>query len=150
MVEYLISMKAKYRSIIRELQSHARVGLKEISLRHDIPISTVHAIIQTIMPRFIIKYITLIDYPALGYHGQASIVIKAGQGRYQDMKEFLLGCSCINSLQGVNNGYHFLVEIVMRNQKDVHDILDDLERRFKATCKIFWILEDIKREEIKI
>jgi len=143
-------MKRKYLRIIKELRDDARIGLKEISQKHDIPISSVHAIIQNIMPRFIDRYVTLIDYPELGFHGQAHVIIKAGQGRYQDLKDFLGSCRCINSFQSINNGYHFMLELMMPSQKDVHDLLEDMEKMFRIKNKIFWVLEDIKREKMEI
>jgi len=143
-------MKRKYLNIIIELREDARIGLKEISQKLNIPISSVHAIIQNIMPRYIQKYITLIDYPHIGLHGQAHVVLKAGRGKYQDLKEFLIRCKNLNSLQSVNNGYNFMIEIVMDSQKEVYDFIDDMEKLFRIKSKIYWMLEDIKREKMVI
>lgn len=139
-------MDKKHLLVLNDLRVNARERLRILSEKNNIPLSTVFVIIQNNMPRYIKRYVSILDFETAGFHGISHIVIKAGNGHYRMLKEFLKGQPFLNSIQEINNGYHFFIETIFPKQKDIQNFIESIEKRFRAKTIVFPLLDDLKRE----
>jgi len=133
--------------IISSLRQNAREKLTEISRKTRIPVSTIFDRIKTHEGNIIRKHTALVDFAKLGYNTRANIILKVKRENREEVKEFLMKDSCINSAFKINNGYDFLIEAVFRNIKEVEDFIELLEEKFSIKAKqVFYIIDDLKKE----
>lgn len=134
--------------IISSLRQNAREKLTEMSKKTRIPVSTIFDRIKTHEGGVIKKHTALVDFGKLGYNTRANIILKVNKNDREDMKEFLMKHSSINSAFKINNGYDFLIEAVFANIKEVEDFTDLLDEKFSIKSKqVFYIIDDLKKEE---
>jgi len=74
--------------------------------------------------------------------------LKVNLNDRKEVKEFLERQQNINSLWKINNGYHFMCEMIFKNVNDLEDFLEKLEIKFKILKKeVYYIIDDILRED---
>lgn len=133
--------------IISSLRQNAREKLTEMSKKTRIPVSTIFDRIKTHEINIIKKHTALVDFSKLGYNTRANIILKVKKEDRNDIKEFLMKHSSINSAFKINNGYDFMIEAVFRNIKEVEDFIELLEEKFKIKAKqVFYVIDDLKKE----
>ena len=63
------------------------------------------------------------------------------------VRDFLLESPCVNNLMKINNGFDFFFEAIFRQMSELEDFIEKLEENYKIrTKKVFYIIEDLKRE----
>ncbi|RMF54742.1 Lrp/AsnC family transcriptional regulator [Candidatus Woesearchaeota archaeon] len=133
--------------IISILRSNAREKLTEISKKINIPVSTIYDRIKLHEGSIIKKHTTLLDFSKIGYAIRANIMLKVGKQHRETLKEYLKNNVVVNSLFKINNGFDFLIEVVLRDMKDLSDFIDSLEQRFSIDkMEEYLIIEEIKHE----
>ncbi len=132
--------------IITQLRKNARESLTRMSKKTSIPVSTIYDRLKVHENSLIKKFTSLIDFNELGFMTRVYIAIKVGSDKKDILKEHLSKHPNINSFFRINNDYDFLVEGIFKNIKQLQEFMDNLEKRFNVETKIFYIVEDIKRE----
>jgi len=141
-------MNKKEKLIISALRQDARKSLTQMSKEIKVPVSTLHEKIQTFREEFVKKHTAIIDFAKIGYNTRANVLIKVEKEQRQNVQEFLTGCSNVNSLVKVNNGFDFMIEFVFEHIKDMEDFMELMEQQYNIIAKeTFYIIDDIKREE---
>lgn len=133
--------------IISALRQDARLSLTRMSRQTKIPVSTLHDKIREYSGSLIRKHTAIVDFSQLGYNTRALVFLKVDREQRQAMQDFLQSCKNVNNLSKVNNGYDFLVEFVFEHIKDMEDLMELLEVRFKIIAKeSYYIVDELKRE----
>jgi DNA-binding Lrp family transcriptional regulator len=134
--------------IVSNLRMNARETLTNMSKRTNIPISTIYDKLKFHEGNLIKRHTCLLDFNKLGYPTRANVLLRVDRSTRDELREYLLNHSNINSFSKVNNNYDFMAEIVFREIKELEEFLEKLDSRFKVKSRqVFYIIEDIKREE---
>jgi len=134
--------------IVSNLRRNARETLTNMSKATRIPISTIYDKLRLHEGGLIKKHTCLLDYNKLGYPTRANVMLRVDKPDREALKGFLVKHNNVNSVLKINNNYDFMAEMVFREIKELEDFLETLEDRFKIKAKqVFYIIEDIKREE---
>ncbi len=142
-----MNLDKKELMIIAALRHDARLSLTRMSKQTKIPISTLHDKIRDYMGTLIRKHTAIIDFAKLGYNTRALVFLKVERDQRNSLQNFLEGCKNVNNLAKVNNGYDFLIEVVFENIKDMEDMLETIEVKYKITAKdTYYIVDELKRE----
>lgn len=141
-----MNLTKKDMQIITALRNNARESLTKISRKTGIPVSTIFDKIKD--TPLITKNTCLLDFSQLGFNTRAKVTIKVERETREELRKYLAAYPNVNSLYKINSGYDFLIELVFRNIKEMEDFMENIRDRFKIIeDKVFYILEDIKREE---
>ena len=133
--------------IISSLRKNAREKLTNISKKIHVPISTIYDRIKLHERTIIKKHTAILDFAKLGYAIRANILLKVNKQYREEIKNHLKNDLVINSVFKINNGYDFLIEVVLRNMKDLSDFVDSLEQKFSIDkIEEFIVIEEVKRE----
>jgi DNA-binding Lrp family transcriptional regulator len=134
--------------IVSNLRRNARETLTNMSKATHIPISTIYDKLRLHEGGLIKKHTCLLDYNKLGYSTRANVMLRVDKPDREALKVYLVKHNNVNSVSKINNNYDFMAEMVFREIKELEDFLETLEDRFKIKAKqVFYIIEDIKREE---
>ena len=134
-------------TIAAHLRRYGRENLTTMSRSTAIPVSTIYDRMKLHEGKLFCRYTVLLDYARLGYQTRACIFVKAGKNQKDNLKEYLLKHSHVNSVSRVNNGFDFMVETIFRTLKDMEDFLTQLETTHGVkNPEIHYVIEDLKRE----
>lgn len=140
-------MNKKELLIISALRQDARLSLTKMSRQTKIPVSTLHDKIKEYTGNLIRKHTAIVDFTKIGYNTRALVFLKVERDERQTLQNFLLTCKNVNNLAKINNGYDFLVELIFEHIKDMEDLIETIETKFKITTKVtYYIIDEIKRE----
>lgn len=141
-------MDNKILQIIPKFRQNARNSLKDISKVTQIPISTIFDKLKLYEGTIIERHVSLLNFEKLGYPTRANILIKENKEKKEELREYIKKHQSVNSAYKINNEYDYLIEVVFKQIKEVDNFLEILENRFKIfEHKIFYVVDDIKREE---
>ncbi len=133
--------------ILLQLRRNARESLTCISKKTGIPVSTIFDKLKGNVNRFVTKHTSLLDFGQLGYGTRIHLVLRVKKEDREEAKHYLMRSPYVNSAYRVNNGYHYLVEAVLRDLPHVESFLDEMESCFKIEeKKIFYIVDELKKE----
>lgn len=121
-------------AIISQLRCDGRMTLTQISRKTNIPISSVFEKLKAFRASKLIQPTVLTDFSRLGMGTRVLIAIKVDRDDRADVEEFLKHPQ-VNSLLRVNNGYTFMIELIM-HMRDIGDFLEDLTSRFRIPKKM--------------
>ncbi len=134
--------------LLSNLRKNARVTLTSLSKETRVPVSTLFDRLQNIKKHIIKKFTTIINFQYLGYTTKATITLKVSKDDKQNFLDFIIKNKFINSAYRINNGFDFIIEVLCKDMKELENFIDDIESKFAIKSKqIFYVLEDIKREE---
>ena len=134
--------------IISNLRRNARETLTNMSKTTHIPISTIYDKLKFHEGGLIKKHTCLLDYNKLGYTTRANVLLRVDKSTRDELKDFLIKHTNVNSVSKINNNYDFMVEMIFREIREMEDFLEKLDDKFKIKSKqVFYIIEDLKREE---
>lgn len=142
-------MKISDLLIASHLRQDARMKLTDMSRATKIPVSTIFDRIMAYTGNGLIqKNTSLLNFEKLGYHARALVVFSTGKKNRGKLLEFLKVNDNVNSVFKINNGWDFMAEVIFSEMKEVEDFMEDLEEHVKlSNRKIFYIIEEIKKEE---
>ncbi|HLC55368.1 MAG TPA: Lrp/AsnC ligand binding domain-containing protein [Candidatus Nanoarchaeia archaeon] len=133
--------------ILLELRRNARETLTTISKRTGVPVSTIFDKLKHNMNHLVKKHTSLIDFSQLGYGVRMQVALKVHKDYREEAREFLLKHPYVNSAYRVNNGYHYLVDVVLKDLTHVERFLEELENNFRIEEKqVFYIIDELKQE----
>jgi len=139
-------LSQKETKLLNALRSNARFTLKELSTATKLPISTVYEKIKRYEKNFIKRHSTILDFQKLGYGFRASYLLRTHKDSKEACKAFLQGCSQVNTLLVINNGYDFFVDVVFKNLIELQTFNETLEQYNIEEKKEFFVIEDAKTE----
>jgi DNA-binding Lrp family transcriptional regulator len=143
----LIAMRKADLLFLSLLRQDARQTLTAISKKTRIPISTLYDKLKHQEQEFIMKHTTIVNFTKLGYNCRAKIMFAAIKEDREKLRSFLSEHGSINSLFKINNGFDFMVEGIFQTVNELEDFVEMIESTFKISeKKIFYIIEDVKRE----
>ncbi|MAE13893.1 hypothetical protein CMO92_04975 [Candidatus Woesearchaeota archaeon] len=133
--------------ILSLVRRNARNSLTDMSKKTRIPVTTIYDKLKEYEGDIIKKHTALIDFKQLGFDVRSQILIKLENEKRELCRVYLLREEHINSVYRINNGFDFMVEGVFVNMKDLNDFCESLEEFGVVDLKMFFVLEDLKREE---
>ena len=142
-------MKAKIIRLIDELRKDSRRSLTQLSIKTEIPLSTVFkALIRLEKEKIIKKYVSFIDFEKIGFALKTGIFIRTSNR--DEVKEFLSTNPMVNTLLKISGEYQCYAEMLFRNMEECQDFIDQLEwkKSVKKVKPVF--LTDVKLEEFRI
>lgn len=129
------------------LRENARETLTDISKKTKIPISTLFDLLKELPGTLITKSTVLMDFPKLGYHTRAHLLLKVEQEHKEKLKQHLYFHSHVNSIYKINSGYDFMVETVHKNIKELDLFLEQLKQKFNISDpQIHYLIDEVKKE----
>lgn len=140
------NLKDKEILIMSLLRQNARETLTKMSKISKIPISTIYDKIKAHEKNIIKKHTCIIDFSQLGFNTRASISIKVGKTKRDELRIYLNKHPNVNTIYKINNGYDFWVECIFKHIRDLEDFLELLESKYSIKKQVFYIIDDIKRE----
>ncbi len=140
-------IKQKDVKILKHLREDGRKSLTKISRQTKIPVTTIYERMKGHEGGLIRKHTCLIDFSLLGYEIMAKILLETDIESKNELAEFLVKHSQINSVHKISNGYDFLIEGIFREVSDVDSFIEKIESKYNIkNKKYFLVLEDLKRE----
>jgi DNA-binding Lrp family transcriptional regulator len=133
--------------IVACLRQNARTKMKEIAKKADVAISTVFERVRDFSGLGIKRLSALLDFPALGFNACSVMLLKAGIGKRDALREFLLKAPCVNSLSRINNGFDFVAECIFRDLREHESFCELIEREYGVKNReVHFVIEELKRE----
>ncbi len=125
-------MNSKDHHILSYLRQDARTSIASISQSIQMPISTIYdKMIKMQKENIITRFTALVDFPKLGYHYHAKIILQVKREQRHDFLVFLQQHPSINSLAEINTGYEFFVETIHPTIKEYLEFIEQLKERFE-------------------
>ena len=129
---FLRSMNPKDHHILSHLRQDSRTSLSSISQSIEMPISTIYdKMIKMKKENIITRFTALVDFPKLGYHYHAHVILKIKREQRQDLLTFFSQQPSINSLAEINTGYELFVETIHPTVKEYVEFMDKIKERFE-------------------
>jgi DNA-binding Lrp family transcriptional regulator len=140
-------MDGKLKTIIASFRNNARENLTTASRKIRIPISTIYDKLRRLESSIITKYVTLLDFRALGYGLKLHTVLKVNPKYKDQVKGFLEHHPRINSVYAISNDYDYMVEVILKDIVEVTQFHTQLNQIGGIEeKKDFYIVEDIQKE----
>ena len=134
--------------IVSFLREDSRTSLTRLSKKTGIPVSTIFERLKRKTGNIVKKNTCIIDFSKIGMHARANIAIKTAPSDRVLLKEFLVKNRNVNSLQKINNGFDYMVDVIFSNLKDLEEFCESLDEKFKIKTKqIYYVIEDIESEK---
>ncbi|MBD3309828.1 winged helix-turn-helix transcriptional regulator [Candidatus Woesearchaeota archaeon] len=138
-------VKEKERQIIEHMRQGKRFNISAIARRLNLPISTVSDRIRRIEKDYVMKRISLLNFPSTGHYANALLAMKV-EGQKDRMLEFLRQDRNVNSIYHTNTNFTFLVDVVCRQNHELVQWMTDVKDRFQAEILPFHILKVEEKE----
>ena len=126
------------------LRQNCRQSLAKISRKIDMPVSTVFDKLAKLEDKFIKKHTTLIDFAKLGYNIRVNFLIRSTSKN--DLLSFLQNHKNVNSIYFLQGDFDLYAETVFKDLKSFEEFLEPLSNLYIIKRKMFYIIEDVKRE----
>jgi len=137
--------------ILNELRKNARISMLDVAKKSNIPLSTVYDKVKDYEGDIIKKHTSIIDFSRVGYLSRMLVALKVTKEARGTIQTFLERHPNVNTLQRVNSGFDYLVEIITQNPVMLKDILEEIEMQNGfIEKKCFDIIDEIKREAFLI
>lgn len=141
-------MKKNDYNIIAVMRDNARKSIPLLSRELGIPASTVYEKIKKQYKGLFKKYITLVNFQKLGYHTIINFAISCTENTREELTNYLIENSRINTLHRLNFGWDILAEGIFRNFAEAEDFKMLIKKRFKPIkLECFNVVEELKKEE---
>ena len=133
--------------IAAHLRQNCRTTLTALSRKTGISVSALFNRIRRPELIGVTRFSALVDFPALGFSTQATVLLKTVQEKRDALKVHLLKSHSVNSLMRVNNGYDFLAECVFRDLRGLEEFCDEIVKKYCVKAKeVHCVIEELKRE----
>jgi len=139
-------MKQNEKEIIKIIRSGKKVNMSEIARELDIPVTTATDRVKRISDKYVNKHSVILDYHKAGYTANAIVAIKARE-RKNELFDFLKEDNNVNSLFHTNSDFHFLVELVCKDNLELYSKLDNLKNVYGCEVTPYHILKTEEREK---
>ena len=134
--------------MLSHLRKDSRITLTNLSKETGHTVSTAFERLKSFKETGLIRLTALIiDYSRLGFLARVMVAFKVDRDIRGEVETYLIGDMHVNSIQRINNGYTFLVEIVHFSMSEAEDYIEILEERFNVKKEqVYYVIEDIRRE----
>jgi DNA-binding Lrp family transcriptional regulator len=133
--------------VVPHLRQNGRIKLTELSRKSGIPVSTLFDRMHKLEQFGIRRVTALLDFDALGFHVRATLLLKAGIGKRDELLAFLKNSPSVNNLSRINNGHDCIAECVFRDLRELEEFCERIERRFGVKKRDAHLtIEELKRE----
>ncbi len=141
-------MDKKELLILSTLRKDSRRSLTTMRKEINLPISTIHEKIKDYRNNIIKKTTAILDFGKLGFKTKAQLLLKSELSTKSQLLDYLKKSPHVNTLTKINNGYDYYAEIIFTDMIEAENFVEELSIKFPLQkTKIFYTLEDIKREE---
>ena len=94
------------------------------------------------------KKVNIINFEKLGFNARYLFLVKADDSSREEVKEFLLNHSSVNSLHITNSDFDFLFEGVFKTMRDMERFKKNLESQYYILMtRHHQLIEDVAREK---
>jgi len=131
-------------ALLGHLRQDARKSLARISKETRIPTSTLFDVLKRLESGPIIRHVSLVDFSKIGYSLKVNFLMSSK--KKNELREYLLQHSCVNSLHSVTGEHNFYAECIFRDLKDMIEFKESLSQFSITSLENFFVVDDIKRE----
>jgi len=138
-------LKKKDKLILANLRDDARRSLTAISKQSGIPLTTVfdrHAMLEKSQA---MSYVTLLNYPLLGYNVRVRIAIASNEP-WDKHVEYLVTHKNINSVFRTSSPKGFIVEAIFKSMSELEAFLEQLDKMKLKQREVYHIIEPLAEE----
>lgn len=140
-------MDARSSALLFYLRQNSREKLTSVSKKTRIPVSTLYDQLKELEKKVITKHVSLVDFFELGYRAQAQILLKVGKGDREKVRKHLFCHANINTVYKTNHDFHFMVEGVFLNLRELDWFVEKLENDFDIeNHRVHYLVEEVKKE----
>ena len=143
------TMKVTRKDILlcSRLRENARETLTRMSRKTGIPVSTLYDRMQAHKGGLIKGFTSILDFSMLGFGVRANLLIKANFYHRDEIRSFLEGAYCANTVQALNNAFDFLADCVFSSIDELERFKQRLHEAGKIErLEVLLVVEDIKKE----
>lgn len=140
--------RAKRYEIISHLRKNTREKLTSLSRKTHVPVSTIFENLKNDFDKYIVKHTCILDFNKIGFNIKANLLLKFKAENKKEGIDYISKNLYVNSLAKVNNGYDLIAEVICKDMASLEEFIEQLELNTKIKKKeVFYVMEDIKREE---
>ena len=141
-----IQMNKKERTIITQFRKNARENLTTASRKTHIPVSTLYDHLKRYEGNIITRHAALLDFNQLGYSLKIQMVLKVKPIMRKKVEQFLLSNEQVNTLCIISNDYDFLIEVILRDFKELTHFSRQLDSFDLIDKHEFYVVDELKKE----
>ncbi len=142
-------MKHNDIEIIRRLRDGRKLNISRIARELNMPITTVADRIKAIERKYMIKRLSLLDYPNLGLNGIANVAIKIPQEQKNAFLAFIKDENCVNSIYHINSDHDYMVELVCKDFVEIKEWVTKAKENFNVSTDVYHVLKIEEKEKFK-
>ena len=141
-------MNERDMTVLSKFRENSRASLTRLSKETKIPVSTIHDKIKDYKKKKVIdRHTTLLNFKKMGYDIRVNMLLTVDKTQREKLKEFLQKKPKVNTLYRINNGYDFMVDLVLKNITELDQFTNELENFNIKERKDLFIMEELKKEE---
>ncbi len=136
-------MNNKDKQIIPHLRNNAREFITNISVRTNLPATTIYDRVKSSEKNIIKRYTALVDFKELGYD---TCIVYAIKTSHPEVHGFLINADCVNTLHRTANEYNYIAETIFKDLTKADKFQDELSSFSGTEFKQFHVLDELKKE----
>ena len=133
-------------AIIKLLRSNARIKLRQISYKTNIPFATVFQRMKKINT-CVIKNTTILNYKKINYPINIIYTIKSSNINKNKIIEFLLKNNNVNNIYSITGSHNILIEAFFIDLNEADIFYEDLTIFNPLKIDQYQIINELKKEE---
>lgn len=123
--------------ILNLLRKNSRTSIAEISKQIAIPAATAYSSFHRLEPKYVKKFVPILDFPKLGYNMRAAFFIKTNSIKNIDTDP-------VNSITKLQGKHNIMLECIFRNNEEAIKYAESLK---KYKPKTYHLVEEVCAEE---
>ncbi len=136
--------KSMDKVLLNKLRQNSRTSLMRLSRETGFPVSTIYDKIKKMEQGLIKRYTAIIDFEKLGYKIHLIFMLKTDDTA--ELIDDLITCPYVNTILKTNYDYNLLLECFFRNAREMNSFVHKINHINIKGKKMFYVLNDIKRE----
>lgn len=135
----------KDHEILNHLRTNNREKITQLAKKINLPVTTVYSKLRSYEKNIIRKHTCLIDFNKLEDYKSIFLIMK-GKERKKELMDFLSHHPSVNSLFRVDYDHDFLAECIFKDEKEVTNFLDQLNK-YGTEMQMLNVVEEIRKED---
>ena len=135
--------RRNWREALVQLRKDGRMTLTALSRKTGIPVSSLFDHLKRLKKD--LRFTLLLDFERMR-NTRAFVVIRCKKGQRDECLNRIRKNACVNNLFRINNGFDFLVEVVVSDLKELEDWLTAQQGTVRKVL-VFYVLEQLGQEQ---
>ncbi len=144
-----MKLRRKELVLLSELRTNSRKNLVELSKSTGIPVSTIFEKMKRDFDGAIEKYSLVLNFDKMGFTARALVFLKVSKDDRKKLQDYLIKYHFSNNVYKVNNGFDFIVDLVVPHFYDIDTFLDELNSDFDIiNSEIHYVTSHLSSEHL--